>query len=331
MNIKDVAKIAGVSTSTVSLVLNKKSGVSEKTRLRVQSVAEKLNYIPSDVARSLVTRKTKSVGLLVPNIAEIYFGTLARTIQDALNIGGYTLILCNSDNRYDKERDCLDFLIEKNVEGIIMVPRGNGNIDKIMSIRVPVVFIDSYMENVDISYVGVNNEQAGYNATEHLIKFGHRRIACITGPIGFNSSEERILGYKRALEDAGIEFNNLFLKYTDWTVEGGFQATKEIFSLARKPTAVFVTGDTCAIGVFEALYGEGYSIPDDVSVVGFDDMKFSPFLKVPLTTVRQPISQLGNCAVGLLFEKINSENRSESKKIILDTELVIRESCGFNR
>ena len=328
MNIKDIAKIAGVSVSTVSLVLNKKSGVSEKTRLRVQSVAEKLNYIPSHIARSLVMKKTRSVGLIVPDIAEVYYGTLARIIQDAMSNRAYTTLIFNSDNRYEKEKEGLDFLVEKNVDGIIMVPRGNGNLERVKNIRVPVVFVDSYIENLAISYVGVDNERAGYIATEHLIKLGHRRIACITGPPGFNSSEERIVGYKRALADAGIEFNGLFLKHTDWTVEGGFQATEEIFSLETRPTAIFVTGDTCAIGVFEALLGKGYRIPKDVSIVGFDDMKFSPFLKVPLTTVRQPIHQLGNFAVELLLGMIDSNNISEPKRIILDTELVIRESTA---
>jgi LacI family transcriptional regulator len=334
VNIKDIARIAGVSVSTVSLALNKKPGVSEKTRIRVQSVAEKLNYIPSNVARSLVTKKTRSIGLIVSDIAEAFFGTLARIIQDSVNEENYSLILCNSDERSDKERDCLDFLVEKAVDGIIMTPsdsENRSNIEKVESVAIPIVFVDSYLKNTKISFVGVDNERAGYTATNHLIKLGHQRIACITGPARFSSSDERILGYRRALQAAEIVFDDLLVKHTDWAVEGGYQATRELLSLRDRPTAIFVTGDTCAIGVFKALDNEELSVPDDVAIVSFDDMKFAPFLKVPLTSVKQPLKELGQSAVKLLFERLGADGYKGYKKVILKTELLIRESCGYRR
>jgi len=330
VNIKDIARIAGVSISTVSLVLNNRPGVSALTRLKVQSIVDKLNYIPNNIARSLVTRKTKTIGLIVADIAEIYFGTLARVIQDALNREGYSLIICNSDYKAEKESVCLDFLIENNVDGIIMVPRG-ANIEKIKSIKKPIVFLDNYIKNTDISVVRVDNENAGYIAIKHLIKLGHKLLACITGPVRYATSDERITGYQRALNEDGIEINSFFIKHTDWSVEGGFQATKEILSLKITPDAIFVTGDTCAIGVFKALSDEGLKIPDNIAIVGFDDMKFSPFLKVPLTTVRQPMKEMGEKAVELIIKELRSKNHIEPQMIILKTELIIRESCGYKQ
>jgi LacI family transcriptional regulator len=331
VNIKDIARIAGVSVSTVSLVLNNHPGVSTETRLRVQSIADKLNYVPNSIARSLVTRRTKNIGLIVADIAEVYFGTLAKIIQNAVNREGYNIVIVNSEYKKDKECSCLDALISHNVDGIIMVPKGTHNIEKIKNIKKPLVFLDNYIKDIDVSRVRVDNEKAGYNATQHLIKLGHRSIACITGPEGFISSDDRVVGFNRALKEAGIEGNDFFLKYTDWTVEGGFQAMEEILTLKTNPTAVFVTGDTCAIGVFEALYKEGFKVPDDVAIVGFDDMKFSPFLKVSLTTVRQPLNEMGKNVVALLFEILRSNMRIKSREIVLKTELIIRDSCGYRQ
>jgi LacI family transcriptional regulator len=329
--IKDIARIAGVSASTVSLALNNKPGVGKDTRLRVQSIADKLNYIPNNIARSLVTKKTKNIGLIVADIAEVYFGTLARIIQDAVNSEGYNLIICNSEYTSDKECDCLDSLVGNNVDGVIMVPKGSYNTEKVANIRKPLVFLDNYIKDLDVSRVGVDNVRAAFTATQHLIDLGHRTVACITGPDGCSSSDERIIGFKKALKEAGIEFSNLLLKYTDWTVEGGYRATEELLSLNKRPTAIFVTGDTCAIGVFEALYSEGLKIPEDVAIVGFDDMKFSPFLKVSLTTVRQPLREMGESAVSLLFDEMLSNRQRARKEIILKTEMIIRESCGYKK
>jgi DNA-binding LacI/PurR family transcriptional regulator len=327
-SIKDIARIAGVSVSTVSFALNNKPGVSDATRLKIQSVAEKLNYKPSNIARSLVTKKTRSVGLIIPDISEVFYGTLAKIIQDALNEDGYRLILCNSESNPEKEASCLDLLTESGADGIIMVPCSINNAEKILNIMLPTVFLDSFIEGMNVSHVGIDNEKAGYRVTEILIGLGHSRIACIAGPAGFSSSNARIRGYQRALKGSRISANDLYIKYTDWTVEGGFRATKELICLKDTPTAIFVTGDTCAIGVFEALFKSGLHVPGDIAVIGFDDMKFSSFLKVPLTTVRQPMRDMGTEAVLLLLKQIAAGEGAGRKETILDTEIVIRESCG---
>jgi LacI family transcriptional regulator len=328
MNIKDVARVAGVSVSTVSFVLNKRPGVSKDTRLKVLSVVEKLDYIPNQVARSLVTRRTHSIGLIIPDTAELFYGKLARIIQDAVGLHAYSLVIGNSDNYAAKEKSCLDFLVEKNVEGIIMVPGTSSNIERVKKIRTPMVFVDRQLEGVDISYVGVDNRAAGYKSTKHLVDLGHDMIGCITGPTSASSSQERVQGYQEALMDSHLSWDPLLLKNTDWTVEGGYRGAKELLSLKNRPTAIFVTGDTCAIGVFDALREEGLSVPGDVALVGFDDLIFASFLRVPLTTVRQPLEQMGTLAVRLLFERLESSEPKSPERVILPTELVIRESCG---
>ena len=329
MNIKQVAKVAGVSVSTVSLALNDKPGVSEEKRMRVLGVAKKLNYIPSNVARSLVTKKTKSVGVIVPDISEVFYGVLARAVQDELSAQHYSMVLCNSDNRPEKESGALSFLIEKGVDGIIMVPGTSANVEELKKRRVPVVFVDRYAEGIEASYVGTDNERLGYETTKHFIRMGHSRIGCISGPSGATSSEERISGYRRALSEDGIKYDRLIIKESDLSVEGGYRAAREMIALKEMPTALFVMGDTCAIGVYKALEEENLAIPGAVAVIGFDDMPFAPFLKVPLTTVKQPIREFGRISVELLFDTIRSKNHNQKEKVILSSELIIRESCGF--
>lgn len=331
MNISDVARIARVSISTVSLVLNDKPGVSEETKIRVLGVVEKLNYLPSSIARSLVTKRTISIGLVVPDISDIFYAQLGKIIQNTVSRKRYSMILCNSENNPEKEAAYLDFLKDKRVDGIIMVPGSSTNSTKVEQIDVPVVFVDRYMKGVDISYVGVDNETGGYEATKHLIKLGHERIGCICGPEGASSSEDRIAGYKKALAESGIELDEVLLRKSDWTIEKGFFATKELLSLKATPTAIFTTSDICAIGVFDALAREGLKIPEDIAVVGFDDIKFAPYLKVPLTTVRQPIEDLGKISAKWLLEKLSSKKKSSSQKVVLNTKLIVRESSGFKK
>lgn len=331
ININDIARIAGVSVSTVSLVLNNKPGVSQETKIRVLGVVEKLNYVPSSIARSLVTKRTTSIGLIVPDISDIFYAQLGKIVQNAVSKKGYSMILCNSENNPEKETTYLNFLKDKRVDGIIIVPGLSINSTKVEQIDVPVVFVDRYIKGVDINYVGVDNEKGGYEATKHLIKLGHERIGCICGPNGASSSTERIAGYKKALVEFGMKFDEILLRESDWTVEGGFYATKELLSLRASPTAIFAMSDTCAIGVFDALTRERLKIPEDIAVVGFDDIRFAPYLKVPLTTVRQPIEDLGKISAKLLLEKLSSKKKSSSQKVVLDTKLIVRESCGFKK
>ncbi len=331
MSIKEVAQVAGVSISTVSLVLNGKPGVSDEIRTRVLGVAKKLNYVPNSIARSLVTKETRSVGVVLPDISEMYFGMMARAVQDWLNKQHYSMILCNSDNDYEREDEALEFLVAKGVDGIIIVPCMGFKLERLSNWNGALVFMDQYAEGIAASYVGIDNEKAGYEATQHLIKLHHSRIGCITGITGATSSEARLAGYKMALAEAGIAFDPLIVRESDLNVEGGYQAARELIALKNMPTAIFVMGDTCAIGVYRALDEAGLAIPDAVAVVGFDDMPFAPYLRSPLTTVKQPIREMGEMAVDLLFEQIKAKAYPETRKVILGSKLIIRESCGCRR
>jgi LacI family transcriptional regulator len=327
MNIKDLAAKAGVSISTVSLVLNERPGVKKETRTKVLELAKKYKYVPNHIARSLVMKKTRTIGIVVPDISEVFYGTLVKIMQDAMSLRGYSMMLCNTENDLEKESHYLNFLLEKGTDGIIMVPCAGAEQAKIQSVRIPVVFVDRYIPGVDTSYVGINNRNAGREATAHLIRLGHRKVACIAGPKCANSSEERIQGYRDALESNGISCRDDYVLNTDWTVSGGFSAARTLLDLPEPPSAIFTTGDTCAIGVFEALSAEQVKVPEEMALVGFDDMKFAPFLRVPLTSVRQPLEKMGNTAVELLLDKLGDGNKSVQK--IFDTELIIRESCGY--
>lgn len=330
--IKEVAQVAGVSISTVSLVLNGKPGVSGKVRARVLDIAKELAYVPNEIARSLVMKETRSVGVVIPDISEMYFGILARAIQERLDEQHYSVILCNSENERAKESEALKLFVAKGVDAIIMVPCIKSMMEQLQYLKLPLVFVDQYVEGMEASYVGIDFLRAGYEATAHLIRLHHRRIGCITGIRGATGSELRMVGYRKALAEAGIPFDPAIIRECDLNVQGGYRAARELITLkVQIPTAIFVMGDTCAIGVYKALDEAGLSIPESVAIVGFDDMPFAPYLKVPLTTVSQPIRDIGFIAVDLLFDQIRTKDKQEKRKVILSAELIIRESCGWRR
>jgi LacI family transcriptional regulator len=328
INMKYIAEKAGVSISTVSLVLNERPGVKRETRRRVLEIARKYHYIPNHIARSLVTRKTSTVGIIVPDISEVFYGTLVKIMQDALDRSGYSMMLCNAENNQHKERYYISFLVEKGTDGIIMVPCSGANADLIQAISTPVVFVDRCIPELQKSYVGIDNRKAAREATEHLIRLGHRKIACLAGPPEASINEERITGYREALEAHGLSVDPGGILPTDLTVQGGYDATMLLLSLESVPTAVFTSGDTCAIGVYEALAEKSILVPEEMAIVGFDDMKFAPFLRVPLTSVHQPLEHMGQTAVELLLKTLR-EGAVQPQRIIMDAPLIVRESCGY--
>lgn len=327
---KDVAEKAGVSISTVSLVLNERPGVKKETRRKVLEIARRCHYIPNHIARSLVTRKTSTVGIIVPDISEVFYGTLVKIMQDAMDRHGYSMMLCNAENNQHKERHYISFLVEKGTDGIIMVPCSGANADLIRAVTLPVVFVDRRIPGLNKSYVGIDNRKAAREATEHLIRLGHRRIACLGGPPDASINEERVAGYREALEAHGIPVDPGRILPTDLTVQGGYDTTRRLLALESVPTAIFTSGDTCAIGVFEALAERNILVPEEMAIVGFDDMKFAPFLRVPLTSVHQPLDQIGTTAVDLLL-KVLRKDSAQPEHVTLDADLIVRESCGHGR
>lgn len=325
--IKKVAQLAGVSISTVSLTFNQPERVNENTRFKVLAVAEKLNYHPNRIARSLVTKKTKTIGLVLSDITDPFFPEVARGVEDTLNDFGYSVILCNTDNNMEKEINYINLLYEQQVDGIILAPVGEklDHINFVINKGKPVVFIDRTIDSISTSYVLSDNIEGGYIATNYLLKNGHRIIVCIAGEPMIQTSEERILGYKKALTEYNIPIDNSLICNTNFKSDGGYYATKNFLSKKTFPDSFFVVSDIVAYGVLDALIDNGLNVPNDVSMIGFDDIPFSKYLRVPLTTIRQPRYELGKEAAKIILDHMaNSEKKIYQKK--LPVSLIVRDS-----
>lgn len=325
--IKEVAKQAKVSITTVSRVINNVEGcTNEETRNRILKVIEELDYKPNALARSLVTKKTKTIGLILPDISNPFFPGIAKGVEDRASKYDYNVILCNSYDSLKKEDYYINVLREKYVDGIILSSsKLNKDDENNYSKDIPMVFIDRRPDVNITNGVFINNFSGAYTAVKHLIDLGHRNIGCLIGPQNINTSIERLDGYKKALEDSSISINEDFIKFEEYSIEGGYSAAREILK-DKKITAIFANNDLMAIGVYRAAKEMGYKIPGDISVVGFDDIDTAKVVEPPLTTVKQPTKVLGESAVEMLMEAING--KIEEKIIYLDTELIIRESTS---
>lgn len=329
VTMRDVATLAGVSTTTVSHVINNTRKVEELTRQNVLHAMDELGYLPNSIARSLRSGETRTIGLIVPDVANLFFAEIARRIETIGFRQGYSVILCNSDNDTDKQKFYIQTLLEKQVDGVIFISAGESSDDlnRLVQSNIPIVVADRDVPLSLADVVMLNNEKAGYTATRHLIDLGHKSIACITGPNNLSPSMKRAEGYKRALTEAGLEFHPEFLLQADFQYTGGEEAMQHLLKRGHRPTAVFVLNDMMAIGAITAVRKSGLSVPEDISIVGFDDINLSAAITPSLTTVAQPITEMAEISTRLLVEKMQSDNiPGKNQKIILDAELVIRES-----
>lgn len=336
--IKDVARQAGVSITTVSHVINETRFVSEKLTQKVYDAMDDLNYRPNIIARSLRSGRTKTIGLVIPDISNPYFADFSRRIEDKGYEHGYNVILCNTDENLAKEERYVDGLISKQVDGLIFFSSGVNKSFKDNPNKgdIPIVVTDRESEGIASDVVLIDNYQGGYEATRYLISIGHRRIACISGPSMIRPSAQRVDGYLKALDEAGIPFDDALLRMGDLRYYGGEEQMKIIMKLPEPPTAVFACNDMMALGAIRTIREAGCSVPDDYSIVGFDNTPLSKYVTPQLTTISQPVKEMADLAVELLIEKIKiredqkhkKELLPEYKRIVLDTELVIRESCA---
>ncbi len=332
--IKDIAAATGFSVTTISLVLNDKGyKISDETKNLILSKARELNYRPNQLAVSLVKRQSKTIGFIVPDISNVYFANMARAIDEACRESGFSVILCNTNDSYDRDREYIDLLLDKGADGIVFIMAKDntremaaGEIDYLESINIPYVVVDRIPEKRRCPAVGTDHEIGGYLATRHLISLGHKRIACVVGPHATQmDSEARYSGYCRALKEAGILMDENIVCAGEYTQEGGAAAVEKIIS--QDFTAIFACNDASAYGVCRKLKEYGKRVPDDVSVVGYDDVFYARMLEVPLTTIRQRVREMGREAVRLLIKQIK-ENKRPENKVIFAPELVIRESTA---
>jgi len=331
VTLNDIASRAGVSVSTVSRVLNNKGGkyrISQSKQDLIFSIAEQMNYIPNQLARGLRLKKTHAIGLVVPDISNPFFAHVTRIIQTESYKLGYTLIVCNTDENQDKEIEQISLLRSKGVDGFIIMPVGltNGHIKELLHDKVPLVLLDRCFDDISTNSVIVDNFVGAYKAVEYIVKKGHRHIAIIQGLPNTSTNTMRVNGYKKALLDNKIVVNKHFIVGKDFRIENGYIGTKYLLNLNHSPTAIFCTSDLITLGALKAIYEEKYRIPEDISIVSFDDIDFGPFLKAPMTVVEQPRHMMGVMAVKLLMEDIRLKSNNEKNRIVLKPHLVIRNS-----
>jgi LacI family transcriptional regulator len=327
--IREVAGRAHVSATTVSHVVNGTRFVSETIRARVQAAMAELGYRPNALARSLRRGETKTLGLILPDSANPYFAELGRGIESAAFALGYSVVLCNTEGNQAREQLYLDLLAEKQVDGLLLVAAGDraGALEGAPGRRLPVVVVDRDLPHVQVDTVLADKRQGSHLATRHLARLGHRRIGCIAGPSNLAPSARRLRGYRDALEEAGLPFDPRLTRRGDYHPGSGWAATRALLEEPSPPTAVFAGNDLMAIGALRAAAEAGRRVPDDLAVVGFDDIELASFTTPPLTTVRQSTVELGRTAVRLLAERIGDPARPPVRAL-LDTRLVVRASCG---
>lgn len=329
--IKDVAQLSKVSATTVSLILNNKEiRTSEETRARVFAAAKQLGYEPNPIAVALITKKSHTIGLILPNIGNFFFSELSKLVERELDQQQYTLLFGNSMGASEKDLDYLKLFLSKGVDGIIFV-RASRSSDKysarfdeiVRSTQVPIVMADRVIENDVASAVSVNHELGGYLATKHLLELGHRKIGCITAEPTLGNVVARMDGYRRALAEFDVKFDPDLICSGNFNINTGKDLMPTL--LDRGVTAVFAFNDLIAIGAYRACTMRGIRVPEDISIVGYDDIILSEIPDHPLTTVHQPIDLIAKEAVELLLSLIDSKEKYK-KDIILQPKLIVRES-----
>jgi DNA-binding LacI/PurR family transcriptional regulator len=330
--VHEVAAYARVSTQTVSRVINNVPRVAARTRERVLEAIRALDYEPNILARGLVTSRTHTIGVVVYDIANPYYGQMVRGMEDAAFSRGYDLIIGNSDADARKDLSYLRVFRRRRVDGILatIADPSHDDVRAWTSASCPVVFLDKFYRSEDCSYVTVNNRQAAFQAVDHLLAIGHRRIGIVTASMtASHSVKERIAGYWEALKARGVDGDPALLARSERQIEeGGFLATRTLLEAGHVPTALFCTNDVIAIGAMRAIYDAGLEIPGDISVVGFDDVPIAALLRVPLTTVAQPIQEMGAAAVELLIERIEGGASLPPRQVVLEAHLVVRQSSA---
>ncbi|MBM4428421.1 MAG: LacI family transcriptional regulator [Chloroflexi bacterium] len=325
--IREVAKKAGVSPTSVSHVVNNTRFVSEDVRERVQAAMRELNYRPNALARSLRRGETHTLGLILPDSANPFFAEVGHAIESAAFLLGYSVILCNTDNDEVKEYLYTEVLENKQLDGIIFVGAGEDreSISELVKNGLPLVVVDRDMGNLGLDTVTTENYQGGYLATQHLLSLGHQIIGCITGPSNITPSADRVTGYRSALQQAGFPVEESLLVRGDFHAPSGHSAALQLLQLTPRPTAIFVCNDMMAIGALRAASQLGLRVPEDVAIIGFDDIELASYISPSLTTVAQPKLEMGQLAVKLLFERMGDPSLPP-RHTVLATTLVVRES-----
>ena len=327
--IYEVSKLAGVSLATVSRVMNNSGRVSPKTRKKVLLAMKSLNYQPNTIAQSLASRRSNCVGVLVSELHGPIFGALVSSIEEELRLAGKFTIFAVGHSDEVKEKEGINFLISRNCDALILHLEAIAD-DYLLEQKdsvIPFVIINRNVQGLEGNCISLNNEQGGYEATKLLLDLGHRDIAYISGPATWGDSSARLAGHKRALAEFNINFDEQLTIEGDYLVLGGNRAMKQLFERGIQFSAVICANDEMAVGALDVIRERGLSIPDDISVVGYDNVRWAPFLSPKLTTVNNPIRDMGRMAARWVLKNVYNEDKL-TIQTIFEPEIVPRESAG---
>lgn len=328
--IRDVARLAGVSTATVSATINQSARVSEALQARVLDAVRQLGYAPDGVARSLKKGRTQLIGLVIADITNPFFAELVHVIGNAAQAAGYAVLLCNTDQDSDKERLYLQLMRTHRADGVILTPTGGGPGygPALGGLGLPLVLLDRSVPGLAADSVLLDNREAARLAARHLLALGHRRIAAIGGPPHLSAAGERLQGFAEALSEQGLAPDPALVRHADFREQGGLEACLSVMAEPDRPTALFVANNHMLIGVMRALTQLGLACPADVSVAAIDDFPWANAFTPRLTTVRQPVREMGETALRMLLQRLAGAAPPAPRQVVLQPSLMVRESCA---
>lgn len=333
VTIQSMAKTLGVSVTTISRVLNglgEQFRISKKTIELVTTTADKLNYRPNNIAKGLRLKKSSTIGLILPDITNTWFAQLALGIEKEARKHHYNIFLCNSNDDIKVEKKSIALLQSWMVDGIIIAPIGleSEHLQKASKSGTPLVLIDRFFEGVNLPYISSNDFEGSLEATQYLINYGHKKIACFQGIVGTSPNNQRVNGYKQALKKNKIPFDPSLVMGEDFGFNNGYTCAKKLIKhLAKsKITAIISMGNQITLGILRALKEEGVQIPNDLSIVSFDEQEYSDLLYTPLTTVSHMNENIGDVALKMLFNQFGKSTRIKPKNVVLNSKLIIRDS-----
>ncbi len=329
ITLKDIARMAEVNVSTVSRALNDSNEINEETKKKINKIAEELKYVPNPSAKALVGKKTKSIGIIVPEISSIYFAQMLNNIESELKERGYSLIVGMTHHKYRDEINYLNIFSIRNVDGIIVAGSMYKELEKYLAdikrnYDIPIVLIQTFIPFPDYDYIMVDDSYGFNLAIEHLVSYGHNSIGFIADEV---SSKMRLPKFKAAMDNVGLKYNNKYVKVGKEMFElGGYKQMNRLMEEKVLPTAIFASYDYIAIGAMKALNEHGLSVPEDISIIGYDNIREAAYLSVPLTTVSPPIQEMTKIGVKLLIDKIENKEHKVIQHVSLKPELIIRET-----
>lgn len=330
--IKDVAKYTGLSIATISKYING-GNVLEQNKEAIDEAIKKLNFKVNQMARGLKTNKTKTIGILIPNLEQAFSTRIVSNVENILIKQGYSTIICDYKENSDLEKEKLQFLVNKMVDGIILMPLGDDAEDQniikeVIDNGIIVVLVDRILKNVECDAVLVDNLNAAYNAVEELIIRGHKKIGIISGPEDVYTAQERLKGYYRVHEDYSMEVNEDLIKKGDFKIDSGYNLLNELMSISEPPTAIFITNYEMTLGAIMAVNESNISVPDELSLIGFDNLELARVVKPPLSIVIQPMQSIGETSAEILLKRLNGDMNNFPSRIRLKAKLLVKESVS---